>query len=221
MGDESYLERTRKNVFDGEDRDHYLHIGYFMSWYSSVELGITFLLAIATGIRNLEAFELLVRGMDARVKIDRLRKAIDQSATITIGPNLSSRIDLFYDKIIPVRNNVAHASLASDPQRQTLHFASLAKLPFHAHGLFQHGEPPPSVPLIDIFEHALWLNFFSDDLNKAINQFPRQMLEIDNPRSPMRPVDPQDHPPSKKTSKPGRRERKRARKGLQTRTGKI
>jgi hypothetical protein len=178
-------------------------------------------LAIATGIRNLEAFELLVLGMDARVKVRRLRMAVEQSATLTIGPNLSSRIALFHDKIIPVRNQMAHATLTSDPKRQTLHFASLAKLPSHAHGLLQHGEPPPSIPLIDIFEHALWLNFFSVDLSAVLNQFPQQTLEIDSPRSPMPPADPRGHPSSKKSSKPGRRERKRAGKGQQTRTGKV
>jgi hypothetical protein len=159
--------------------------------------------------------------MDARVKVERLRKAMEKSRVMTMGPNLSGRLSLFYDMIIPIRNKMAHLTLSSDPKKETVHFASIAKLPFYAHGLDQQGERPPSMPLIDVFEHALWLNFFSDDLNKVLNQFPRQTLEIDHPRSPLREAAPKDRPPSKKAATPGRRERKRARKGLRTRTGET
>ena len=80
------FEKLRSEIFGGPDRDLYLHIGYFMSWFSAVELKITFFLALVLDDRQLEDFELLVKGMDARVKCERLRKACKRRA-ISIGPN--------------------------------------------------------------------------------------------------------------------------------------
>jgi hypothetical protein len=211
MSEKSYTETVRLHIFDGEDRDHYLHIGYFIAWYSSVELGITGLLAMATNSQNLDAFELLVYGMDAKTKVERLRKA--SKTGVTLGQNLSDRLTFFYDKIIPIRNSLVHSGLTQDPQKTALHFSSLAKLPFYAIGQPQRGAKPTRMPYRKLFEYALWLNFFSDDLIKIINAVPPKIIEIDHPRSPKPPDSKQDQRPSKTPATPGRRERKRARKG--------
>lgn len=58
-----------------------------------VELRISYLLARATNIKDLSAFELLTRGMDAKIKVERFRKA----ARGRIGPNLNDRLTVFYD----------------------------------------------------------------------------------------------------------------------------
>ena len=50
-------------IFGGEDRDLYLHVGYFFNWYNQVEWKITVIMAVVMGERDLVAFDQLVRGM--------------------------------------------------------------------------------------------------------------------------------------------------------------
>jgi hypothetical protein len=47
-------------------------IGYFFSWYSSVEWKITNLMALVMGEKDFSAFDLLVSGMDGKQKTRRL-----------------------------------------------------------------------------------------------------------------------------------------------------
>jgi hypothetical protein len=70
---DSVLEAERELVFRGTDRDLFLHIGHFYAWYAQAELNITQLLAIALDQRNMDAFDLLISGMDGRVKVERLQ----------------------------------------------------------------------------------------------------------------------------------------------------
>lgn len=72
---EQFLRESRSRIFSGADRDLYLHAGYFMTWFNQIESQLTFLLAKVLGMRDLEQFELLIGGMDARVKCERLKKA--------------------------------------------------------------------------------------------------------------------------------------------------
>lgn len=62
----------RKIIREGADGNLLLDIGYFMTWYSAVELSITLLLAAASGAADFETFDTLCAGTDARVKIERL-----------------------------------------------------------------------------------------------------------------------------------------------------
>jgi hypothetical protein len=78
---QSYLTEVRDKIFGGPDRDMFLHVGYFLCWFAHVELNLTFLLARAINHRQLDDFELLVKGMDARVKCERLRKALKGKKT--------------------------------------------------------------------------------------------------------------------------------------------
>jgi hypothetical protein len=64
------LEMYREHIFAGRDCVLYTHIGYFMSWFSAIELHITFWLAVTTGVPSANSFDLLARGMDARIKLE-------------------------------------------------------------------------------------------------------------------------------------------------------
>src|ERR1044071_8305475 len=70
--EQKVLEAMRARMFSGEDRDLYLHVGYFFTWYNQVDWKITNLMAIVMGERDFSAFELLVGRMDARRKVRRL-----------------------------------------------------------------------------------------------------------------------------------------------------
>jgi hypothetical protein len=222
MEDDFSLESTRADAFAKEDRHLYLHVGFFISWFSAVELRISMLLALATQTPRMEGFELLTRGMDARVKVDRLRRACEGS--ITIGPHLAARLTLFENQSIPLRNKMSHSFLSIDPGYESVHLASISRLPYAAYGRQQEGKPPENLPLIQIFEHGLWLAFLNHDLGNVQSTFIKsglhaKILEIDHPRSPLLPGASSSPPQPKQRASEGRRERKRARKG-QLRRGK-
>jgi hypothetical protein len=185
MEDEAFLGAAQTKVFEGPDRNTYLHIGYFVTWFSAVEVRLTQLLALAVRATNLEGFELLTRGMDARIKLERLRRACRNRGNI--GRNLSERLRHFEKRMIPLRNKMAHSFVITDPTYARIHFASVAKLPYAAYGLEQIGENPDSLAIRDVFEHALWLNYFSNDLDKvirAVQTDASKIFEIDHPLSP-------------------------------------
>jgi hypothetical protein len=67
-----------------------------------------------------------------------------------------------------------------------VHFATFSRMPFKEVGLQQTGFRPETLPLLTLFERGLWLNHFSDDLNRMAQQEPfPQRFEIDNPHSPV------------------------------------
>lgn len=85
-------------------------VGYFITWYSAVELGITALLAFAAKAPDLTTFDTLCSGMDLRVKIERLRKILKSRGGI--GVNLDTRLRLIDDKARRTRNRLAHSFMS-------------------------------------------------------------------------------------------------------------
>src|SRR3712207_4374722 len=71
------LARCRRQVFNRKDAPLYRHIGYFVMHFGAVELYITHIMARALEFEppDYERFHYLVRGMDAKAKIDRLFSA--------------------------------------------------------------------------------------------------------------------------------------------------
>src|SRR5690242_324076 len=102
------LAKGREQTYAGVDRDLYTDIGFFTTWFGGAELRVTMLLAMFTNSRDLEAFDILCRGMDARVKTERLQQAIKRHGKL--GPELNLRLAAFHDEIIPLRNQIAHSS---------------------------------------------------------------------------------------------------------------
>lgn len=214
------VEGHRKRIFESDDRTFYLHVGYFMAWYSACEARITLLLAIATKSENLKSFDLLTRGMDAKVKIERFRLACNGYRKI--GDNLKRRLAHFEKKIIPLRNKIAHSHMTTDPSYQGIHFASLSKMPLASFGLYAVGEAPPYQTFREIFEQGLWLNVFNDDLLSVWkNAAHPTEFEIDDPVSPLPPTGHPPSPPSVPPSTPNKRARKRLRKGQPARGKKA
>ena len=148
---------------------------------------MTFLLAKTLDYQPLDDFELLVRGMDARVKCERLRKAC--KGRKPFGPNFSARLKHFEDNAIGLRNKVAHRWPTLPEGSSVVYFSTLSAMPFAASGLQQIGLAPDGMSLLKFFENGLWLNFYCNDLNPLCgDKFARETLEIDHPRSPMPPA---------------------------------
>jgi hypothetical protein len=84
-------------------------IGYFIAAYSKVELAVTTLLAVLTKNEDYEAFHVLTRGMDLRVKIERLRELCRPYTLIEDKSALDIRLILLGSKICGLRNKLSHS----------------------------------------------------------------------------------------------------------------
>ena len=125
---DDFLEAERARVFAGEDRDLYLHVGYFFTWYNNVEWKITHIMAIVMGDKDFSAFNLLVSGMDAKTKVRRLKR-LCKIKNLPIEQPLADRLKHFEDKICPLRNKLAHNALVRDEQNPRFYFMQLDRLP--------------------------------------------------------------------------------------------
>ncbi|QUT05263.1 hypothetical protein KFK14_20055 [Sphingobium phenoxybenzoativorans] len=177
------IQHIRTNELPKRQSEMFHDVGYFITWYSVAELGITALLAVASGSRDLIKFDILCGGMDCRVKIERLRKCVN--ATSKIGKNLDARLKYMDEKARPIRNRLAHSSLThaeSGPQRY--YASSIASLPWKELGM---DNPAPSNPPITIMPEQLlgwgtWFNHFYMDLSQAFNlAIATGEFEIKNP----------------------------------------
>lgn len=179
------IEKIRSAILKGEDANLYLHIGHFMSWFSAAEIRITMLLQVATENRDAESFELLTRGMDARIKCERLRKACKKEDLL--GPNLAQRLRIFENRVIPLRNKLAHCMvMAPDPNGGIFYLSTLARLPYKAFEREQSGLEPESMRSIDLFRWGHWTCLFSWDLQPALHETTKSgKFEVENPRSPL------------------------------------
>lgn len=175
------LNAMRAKLFE-DARDLYLHIGYFITWFTTVETHLTFQLAITLDYSQLGDFELLVKGMDARVKCERLRKACKNRRPM--GTNFAKRLLFFEKRMIPLRNKLTHSLVAMPDRSGAFYFTSLSRIPSAALGLDHVGEPPESMTGHQLFEHGFWLNCFAADLAEVLRTgFRGKTLEIDHPRS--------------------------------------
>lgn len=178
----SYRDAVRK----GPQGDMVLDVGYFLVWFSAAELGITALLALASSARDLNDFDILVSGMDCRVKIERLRKLRKRHGGL--GPNLSKRLAYIDDKARPIRNRLAHSFLSNSEKGPPRYFASsMGSLPWKE----LDGTPPlrGSLPPVIITPDQLlgwgaWFALFTEDVTHAFNHaIQTGEYEIVNPQT--------------------------------------
>lgn len=174
------LALARKAFLAGEDGALVAHLGFYVMWFAVVEVQVTAALAAVLGLRPLARAEVVMRGMDARVKCDRLRQAAKKYHPI--GPNLAVRLKYFEKKSIPLRNSVVHTWPVIEDDGM-VHFDTMGRL----HGLPQTEFPPASIHLDELMCEGLWLNHFSQDLQLATFSLVRdKKFEIDDPKSSSR-----------------------------------
>jgi len=206
----SLLEAKRRLFAEGIDRDLYLHIGYFSSWYAGCEMWITLLLARLTKSTDLYSFDLLTRGLDAKTKVIRLKRICEDRGW-RIGPNLQLRLNLYEGQMTDLRNKLAHTYAVADYKRNVVIFTMLGNVPVP--GADRHPSED-AISFDELFENAAWLNLFNNDLKAACRSLAHsKMLEIDSPQSPLLPGQNQQPDPTKSATILGRRDRKRIRKG--------
>jgi hypothetical protein len=179
--DQRKLREAHDRIFvSGVDKELYFLIGYFNVWFAACELRITLLLAKYTKSFDIEAFELLTKGLDARTKSIRLREAC--APHNLIGPNLNRRLLVFEKTFYDLRNKIAHCFPVSDNDKKSVNFLTLARTP---HPLRTKAPKAESMSFDELFEHGAWLDCFNSDL-KPLSQGSVHLgrLEIDAPQSP-------------------------------------
>lgn len=185
-------QQLRELTYRGDDDTQlYLDLGHFIARFAIAELGLTTLLAKLTGSHDPVTFDLLVKGMDARVKVERIRKAI--ALRKLAHPSFIARLDVFEEDIITLRNQLTHSSIATtegiDPPSYFLF--GLSNLPWDELGeaapigMARAGKPTV-VASQELYSAAYWLWLFAEDIRTASARATRgETLRIESPRSPL------------------------------------
>jgi hypothetical protein len=203
--------RTEAYTADGAERDMYLDIGHFVTAFGFVDLCLSSILAVATRSLNLDMFDILARGMDARVKLERIRKVAKKQKGI--GPDLEARLRIFETTMIGTRNDIAHSAFYSSNDADELRYfrVRLADMPLHK---FEADSKPsklvPTIKSLELFQYGEWLWQFGTDLRSVLHAAKRgDILELDQPKSPLRGAFPEHPSRTGKRAKSGKPARKR------------
>lgn len=182
--DQETLAKLIDDQIPKTEQPFYLVTGYFLARYAVVEMEITSLLAFFVGAGDLETFHILTKGMDVRVKIERLRLVGKHRGKI--GPNLKSRLEHIERVLAPLRNRIAHGMpWINEKETGKYHLVSLADLAA-ASSKGTLDDAPRPILARDLMEHAEWLRRFAIDLGDIPpDSISSGKIEIDHPSSPL------------------------------------
>jgi len=114
-------------------------------------------------------FHLLTRGMDAKLKAERLRHALKLATWIT-DDGLLKRLDHFGQKHVKIRNSLVH-SHPYWPEGGDLQLTSIGYPPTYKSQAW-NAPAPFSISGLELYERGVWLNLFSQDLMAALAAIP-------------------------------------------------
>lgn len=178
----------REHCFQFGYRDLYLDIGFFNVQFGACELNLTALLQTATQSGDPKAFDILTSGMDARVKVSRLRQAVKLHGEI--GANLHARLKVFEDQCIKLRNKLAHGLLLPTEDPAFYELVSVLKQPSAVTNRMPGVEKPERVHADRIWKYGVWMNQFCMDLAQVPTVFLfNSEFEIRTPRTPVLQAD--------------------------------
>lgn len=160
-----------------------LHLGFYLQWFAIAEVHITTILACVLKLTQLEQLEYVIRGMDARVKCERLRQAA--KVYRPLGDNLKISLGVFEQDCIPLRNRVAHSWAILDDKTDIIHFGSFGRMPKpNKDGPLDPHSGAHQIHIDDLFSQAMWINLFVGDLIAALDgAIAGGSLEIGDPKS--------------------------------------
>lgn len=205
------INAYRNKILQGTDAHLVTDVGYFIVWYSAAELALTTILAVASKSPDLEIFDSLCSGMDARVKIERLRRI--RKPFGGIGPNLDLRLRHFDDKARKIRNIVAHSFIGRSESGEERYFASaLSSLPWKELNE-KSPHPNPKQPRIitpgELLGWGGWLALLCDDLSACFNAAALTgVFEIENPKTMVPQANQETQPQPIPRAKRDRRDQK-------------
>lgn len=176
------LAALRKRFFEGEYGELASHLGTYLMFFGTAEVHLTTMMAAAAGITDFDSAEILIRGMDARVKIERLRQAVKKDDK-KLGPNLNALVEVYLQKCLPLRNKIAHSWPLTEGR--SVHFGSMTTIKKATKG----GETidlasVDTVHLDDLMSQAMWLNTLTQDLAAAMHHYSKTgVFEVTEPKS--------------------------------------
>lgn len=162
----------RDASFRSVDQPLFLHVGHFISWYAAAEFGVTILLHSFTGNTHPAPFHILTRGMDAKVKIERLKEAVEAHGW-TVDAGLTRRLEHFQKTVAGLRNTIVHSHLYW-PAGGDLQMTSIGAPPMYTKEPII-GSPPKTIPGLELFERGLWLRAMAYDLFDIEKQLPQPL----------------------------------------------
>jgi hypothetical protein len=180
-----------KNINVG-DQQFAVISGHFLTWYAMVDLGLLMILSALSDANDLRAFEALCAGLDAKAKVERIRKMAKLKGGI--GPNFSAQLEHFYSKITRARNRLVHnAGRLNSKNRSRIQYISLELLEQAQAEVSNLDQLAHHSTVHELFAHAAWLRLFTGDVSKArvfldING----VLEVDQPLAEMPKADRQN-----------------------------
>lgn len=183
----------RAKLLAGSDSNLVADVGFFMIWYSTVDLAFTNLLSVAARATDLDIFDSLCGSMDLRDKIRRFRRI--RRLRGGVGPDLDCRLTYLDQKCRPIRNRLAHCSLSlSEAQKGNYLASTLGSMPWDDFGEVKPKGQKMSPPVIytpaQLVGWGVWLSKFATDLSIAHdNALKNGEFEIILPRTPAPPVD--------------------------------
>lgn len=173
------LANVRDAHLGGRAGALYGHLGAFTYWFSIVELNVTMALAHALRFRDFGRFEYLVRGMDAKTKVERLFGADPKFQRL--GPNLVVRLDRFKSISVTIRNHIAHSWPHLEPN-DYIYFLSVGAFSLEPAEHEVAIKESPHISLDEMTRETMWLQILSYDLQYP-NLTLEEALEIVSPKS--------------------------------------
>jgi hypothetical protein len=180
----TFLETERARIFNSPDNNLYIHVGYFITWFNSVDWRLSILTAVVLGYKDFAALDQVMRGLDAETKARRL-VGICKVKNLQIDKSFEDQLDYFSRKICGLRNKLAHRALVIDESKDRFHYTTLDKMPWMLLGESGYKGPPPDyIDAIQLFERGYWLNAWADDLTDVTDRArDGRSLGIDHPRA--------------------------------------
>jgi hypothetical protein len=158
------------------DQQAYCAVGIFTAWFACCEDMLTFILAFLTEASDAKKFRLVVSGMDARVKCERLRKAI--KAYSEMDENFKVRLTFYEQTLIKLRNNIAHSMCTPIAAENRIYFNHFSRTHLH-------DEKPDHIDLDKLHYICDWLAWYANDLQECAQHVPStKKVRIDTPQSP-------------------------------------
>ena len=171
-------------------KDHFLtaeaanlqsNIGHFIMWFGTAEMFLTRLLAHLVGMHDMEKFDLLCKGMDARIKCERFKKAAKQAGGL--GKKFSDELSYFEKKSIPLRNRISHSWPVQ--HEETIYFCTVKSGAFSPTDFKKDGT---EISTLALFAEGFWLNGFAKNIHLAMvsvfSEGPIEIVDdIPNPQS--------------------------------------
>ena len=156
------LKAHRDRTFAADDKELFLHVGHFISYYAAAEFALTMLLQTFTGRPHPAGFHILTRGMDAKIKVKRLKEAIE-SCGCTLDEGLQKRLNHFTKNLVSLRNVLVHSHLYW-PEGGDLQMTSIGRPPIFAVAPLKAPKPRRTIPGLELYERGAWLCLFFQDL---------------------------------------------------------